>query len=82
MDQAYKRTEIQKTCRLSPAGGIRKQPHLWVAVGVKDGAPVGAHMVATDSRRASVLDEYLSYVPRIGVTDGYPGYEKFFGKNR
>ncbi len=53
-----------------------------MAVGVKDGAPVGAHMVATDSRRASVLDEYLSYVPRIGVTDGYPGYEKFFGKNR
>ncbi len=56
--------------------------YLWVAVGVKDGNAVGAHMVATDSRRASVLDQHFSYVPRVGVTDGYPGYEKFFGRNR
>ncbi len=56
--------------------------YMWVAVGVKDSNAVGAHMVATDSRRASVLDQHFSYVPRVGVTDGYPGYEKFFGRNR
>ncbi len=59
-----------------------KSGYMWVAVGVKDGNAVGAHMVATDSRRASVLDEHFSYVPRVGVTDGYPGYDKFFGRNR
>ncbi len=59
-----------------------KSGYMWVAVGVKDGNAVGAHMVATDSRKASVLDEHFSYVPRIGVTDGYPAYEKFFGRNR
>ena len=41
--------------------------YLWVAVGVKDGKPVGVHMVATDSRRASVLDEHFvcGHVPLL-----------------
>ncbi len=39
-------------------------------------------MVATDGRRASVLDQHFSYVPRLGVTDGYPGYDRFLDMNR
>ena len=35
-----------------------------------------------DGRRASVLDQHFSYVPRLEVTDGYPGYDRFLDMNR
>ncbi len=28
------------------------------------------------------LIQHFSYVPRLGVTDGYSGYDRFFGEDR